>query len=359
MTVDGTGTRVDERPFGRTDDGTAVSAFDLVRETDTGEVRATVLSYGGRLQSLVAPDRDGRPGEITLGYDDLAGYLADTAFLGATVGRFANRIADARFALDGTVHELPANDGSSSLHGGPDGFHARVWVAEPVPDGVALRLHSPDGDAGYPGALEVVLTVRLDATGLWWEYRAVADAPTVVNLTNHAYWNLAGSGTVADHLLEVAAGTFLPVDERGIPLDGPAPVEGSPLDLRRPVRVGDVVAAEHPQLRAVGGGVDHCYVVDGRAPGPGGLPLVARLADPGSGRTLTLASDEPGVQVYTGVTLDGTLVGRGGRTLHRGAGLCLETQHWPDSPNRREFPSTVLRPGDVLTTRTVVALGVG
>lgn len=344
-------TEVHRRQFGTTPDGTTVDAFDLT----CGDVTATVLSYGGVLQSVRLPDRDGVRDEVLLGHDDLAGYLADEAFLGATVGRFANRIGGGRFTLDGREHRLPQNHGSSTLHGGPGGFHARVWEAREVADGVLLGRRSPDGEMGFPGTLDVEVTVTLRAEGLRLAYSARTDAPTVVNLTNHAYWNLAGAGTrtVEDHLVQVLAEEYVPVDADFVPLGHLEAVAGTPLDLRDPVRLGDGVRRSHLQLLRTGG-YDHCWV----RPGTGTAEtLLARVLEPRSGRRLEVSTDQPGVQLYSGNMLDGSVVGRGGRTLRQGDGLCLETQHLPDSPNQPDFPSTVLRPGETFSTTTLLAFG--
>jgi aldose 1-epimerase len=352
-------TDVRRRPFGQDPGGRPVEAYDLVHPGAAGEVRATVITYGARLQSLVVPDRDGSPGEVTLGYDDLAGYLDDESYLGATVGRFGNRVAGGRFTLDGVEHRLPQNHGSTTLHGGPDGFHARVWDAEEVPGGVALRLRSPDGDEGFPGTLDVRVTYTLDGDGLRIAYQATTDAPTVVNLTNHAYWNLAGPGraTVDDHVLRVAASRYLPVDADFVPLGEPEPVEGTVMDLRDGVRLGDRVRLADEQLR-LAGGYDHCYVLDGSDGGGGdGLGLAAHVHEPSTGRTLEVRTDQPGVQVYSGNQLDGSVAGRGGRAMRQGDGLCLETQHFPDSPNRPSYPSTVLRPGETFRSATLHTFG--
>lgn len=361
------------RPFGRAPDGTQVEAFDLTH----GAVSVTVIGYGAVLQSVRVPDRDGVVGEVVLGYDDLAGYLADEAFLGAVVGRFANRIAGGRFSLDGREHVLPQNHGRTTLHGGPDGFHAQVWDAEPVTSGVRLRLHSPDGDMGFPGALEVDVTVTLGDAGLRWDYRATTDRATVVNLTNHAYWNLRGApgaGTVEDHEVLLHASRYVPVDAGLVPLPALADVAGTVMDFREPRRVGDRLRSGDPQL-VHAQGYDHCWVLDGERTGgtvdatpdagpddsgapPPDLPLAARVHEPVSGRVLEVRTDQPGVQLYSGNFLDGSVVGRAGCTLRQGDGLCLETEHLPDSPNRPDFPSTVLRPGEVYATSTAVRFDV-
>jgi aldose 1-epimerase len=333
--------------FGTLPDGRPVERFVL----EGGGVEAAVLTYGAVLQSVRAPDSAGRPAEVTLGYDDLQGYLSDVGYLGAVVGRFANRIAQGRFPLDGAEHVLPANHGAACLHGGPEGFHAQLWSAREVPGGVELSRTSPDGEMGFPGNLDATVTYTLDDGGLEIRYAAATDRPTVVNLTNHAYWNLAGGGTVEDHVLELPASSFVAVDAELIPTEVTG-VEGTPLDFRAPRRIGDRLRAPHPQLRHARG-YDHAWVLDPS----GGLRLAARVHDPGSGRVLEVLTDQPGVQFYSGNFLDGAVAGRGGRAMRQGDGLCLETQHLPDSPNRPDFPSTVLRPGERYETRTLLRFG--
>lgn len=362
-------TRLARRPFGSTDDGQAVEAFTL----SDGPVEVTVLGYGVRLQSVLVPDRDGVPGEVVLGYDDLAGYLADEAYHGAVVGRFGNRIAGGRFTLDGREHVLPQNFGTSTLHGGPDGFHRRVWAGEEVDGGVRFTLRSPDGDQGFPGTLDAAVTVTLRGTTLRLDYEAAAEAPTVVNLTNHSYLNLrgVGLGPVEDHEVTLTASRYLAVDEDFIPLPGdPADVEGTPLDFRGGFhRLGERLREGHEQLVRAGG-YDHCLLLDapsltgaapgdddaGTAPAAVGVAPAAVVREPTTGRTLTLRTDQPGVQLYSGNMLPGN-VGRGGRMMRQGDGLCLETQHLPDSPNRPDYPSTVLRPGERYATSTSFTFG--
>ena len=344
-------TTVTRAPFGTTPSGRTVERYQLVH----GEVTVAVLTYGAVLQSVRVPDRDGTVTDVVLGFDDLDGYLADKSYHGAVVGRFGNRIAGGRFTLDGTEHVLPQNHGRTTLHGGPGGFHGQVWDATGTSDGVVLRLLSPDGQEGFPGTLQVSVDVRLDADGLHWQYRATTDAPTVVNLTNHAYWNLCGTGagSVEDHVLHLPASRYVPVDEGLLPLADLAPVAGTPFDFRDPRRVGERLRAPHPQLLRAQG-YDHCLLLDPRPDS-----VAAHLHDPRSGRSLTLRTDQPGVQVYSGNLLDGTVVGRGGKTHRQGDGLCLETEHLPDSPNRPDFPSTVLRPGEEYATTTSVSFAAG
>jgi aldose 1-epimerase len=333
-------TSIQRRPFGKTPDGEAVDLFVL---GGPGGVEASILTYGAALQALLAPDRGGHRGNVGLGFATLAGYVENTEhYFGATVGRYANRIAGARFALDGIVHELDRNDGKSCLHGGARGFHTRVWDVVEAADG-ALRLaySSPDGEMGFPGDLDVRVEYRLEGTELLIDYEAATSAPTVVNLTNHTCWNLAGEGTgsVEGHVLTLNASAFTPVDATLIPTGEIRPVDGTPLDFRVPTPIG-----------ARDCGYDHNVVVDRR---DDSLVLAARVLDPASGRTLEVLTTEPGLQLYTGTALDGSLVGTSGRRYRRGDCIALETQHFPDSPNRPGFPSTVLLPGETFTSTTV------
>ncbi|MFI0897385.1 aldose epimerase family protein [Streptomyces sp. NPDC020983] len=343
-------------PFGTAPGGETVHRWTL--RSPSG-VSAEVLTYGATLHSLRVPDGQGTAADIVLGLPGTAEYASEQPFLGAVVGRYANRIAHGRFTLDGAVHRVPANDRGHALHGGPDGFHRRLWSARPGPrtdDGtvsVVLGLHSPDGDMGFPGALDVSVTYTLDAGGtLALDYRAATDRPTVVNLTHHAYFNLAGagSGDVLGHVLALDAASYLPVDPGAIPLGPPEPVAGTPFDFTGPRPIGDRIAADHAQLAAAGG-YDHCYVLD-PAPVPGALRRAARVDDPGSGRRMAVWTTEPGLQLYTGNNLDGTHRGPQGAAYTRHTGVCFETQHFPDSPNRPAYPSTVLRPGAAHHSRT-------
>ena len=300
-----------------------------------------VLTYGAVVQSLEVPDREGTLADVVLGFDSLEPYTTDDAYLGCVAGRYANRIRDARFDLDGATYELTVNDRGSALHGGVEGFGRRVWSGSEVRDGdgVGLRLEltSPDGDQGFPGTLRAAVTYLLTPDDeVRIDYEATTDAPTVVNLTQHSYVNLAGegSGSALHHELEVAATHYTPVDERQLPTGDVAPVAGTRLDLR--------------SGGPIDGGLDHNLVLDGQ-----GLRPVARLGDPGSGRVLTLLTTEPGLQVYAGGQLDGTLTGKSGTPYDAGAGVALETQHFPDSPNQPAFPSTVLRPGETYRSTTV------
>lgn len=339
--------------FGKLADGTKVYRWSLAN----GGTRMKVLSYGGIVQSLELPDRHGRYTNVSLGYDTIEAYVAGTTFFGALIGRYGNRIAKGRFTLDGKTHQLSVNDGENSLHGGAKGFDTRVWDVEPFKDasGVGLRLHhtSVDGEMGYPGTLRVTVTYTLTARGDWRiDYAATTDKPTVVNLTNHTYYNLAGegSGDILDHELALAASRFTPTDAGLIPTGELAKVAGTPFDFRRAKTVGRDIRVSHEQL-VTAKGFDHNWVLDkGITRRP---EHFATLRDQASGRTLKVATTEPGVQFYSGNFLDGTLSGPSGRTYRQGDGLCLETQHFPDSPNQPKFPSTVLRPGETYRSGTV------
>ncbi|MFJ1790933.1 aldose epimerase family protein [Kitasatospora griseola] len=318
-------------------------------------VTAEVLSLGARLQALHAPDRDGRRANVVLGGGSVEDLLGDAAYLGATVGRYANRIADGVLPLDGTTYRLATQPTGHTLHGGPDGFATRLWDGVPVREdrqvGVRLRIRSPAGDQGFPGTVTAAVTYLLDPDGeLSITYQAVTDAPTVVNLTNHAYFNLAGEGrgTVLDHLLRVDAAGYLPVDGNLIPLGPVEPVAGTPFDLRSARRIGTCITAEHPQILAAGQGFDHNWVLDGT-----GLRRAALLSHPASGRHVECLTTEPGLQVYTGNHFDGSLTSPSGRRYTKHAGIALETQHFPDSPSRPDYPSTLLRPGENYRSRTV------
>ncbi|WEO97628.1 aldose epimerase family protein [Streptomyces sp. FXJ1.172] len=339
--------------FGTLADGTKVYRWSL----ENGGTRLKVLSYGGIIQSLEIPDRHGRYANVSLGYDNLAAYVAGTTFFGATIGRYGNRIAKGQFTLDGKKYQLSVNDGVNSLHGGKQGFNTKVWDIEPFTDGpdVGLHLHytSVDGEMGYPGTLKTKVTFTLTRHGDWRiDYEATTDKPTVVNLTNHTYYNLAGegSGSIYDHELWLAAGRFTPTDSGLIPTGELAKVKGTPFDFTRPKPIGRDIRTGHPQL-VTAKGYDHNFVLD---KGVTAQPEhVVTLRDPGSGRTLKIFTDQPGVQFYSGNFLDGTLVGPSGHTYRQGDGLALETQHFPDSPNEPKFPSTVLRPGRTYRTTTV------
>ncbi|MGW5195892.1 aldose epimerase family protein [Streptomyces spiralis] len=339
--------------FGRLADGTKVHRWSLAN----GGTRLKVLSYGGIVQSLEIPDRHGRYVNVSLGYDNLEAYVKGTTFFGATIGRYGNRIAKGRFTLDGKTYQVSVNDGENSLHGGAQGFNTKVWDIEPFTSGsdVGLRMYytSADGEMGYPGTLRATVTYTLTRHGDWRiDYEATTDKPTVVNLTNHTYYNLAGegSGTIYGHELWLAAGRYTPTDSGLIPTGELARVAGTPFDFTRGKPIDRDIRVGHPQL-VTAKGFDHNFVLD---KGVTAAPVhVVTLRDPESGRTLKISTDQPGVQFYSGNFLDGTLVGPSGHTYRQGDGLALETQHFPDSPNHADFPSTVLRPGQTYRSTTI------
>ncbi|GAA2942379.1 aldose epimerase family protein [Streptomyces enissocaesilis] len=351
-------------PFGTVpgDPDTTVDLWTL--DPGTG-VRAEVLTYGGILHNLTVPDTEGAGASVVRSLATLDDYTGKHPYFGALVGRYANRIAHGRFTLDGTTYRIPANDRGHALHGGPDGFHTRVWeaAAHSTADAAVLRLtlHSPDGDMGFPGALDVTVTYTLDTSGtLALAYTATTDRPTVVNLTHHAYFDLAADGDILGHTLEVDADAYLPVDEDGIPQGPAADVRGTPFDLTSPHVIGERIGLPDGQLRSAGG-FDHCWILrdpdpdpePGPAPGSGpALRRAARLTAPGATRVMEVWTTEPGIQVYTANQLDGSFADAAGRRHERHAAVCLETQHLPDSPNRPGHPTTVLRPGETARSRT-------
>ena len=342
-------------PFGVTPDGVAVDAYRLVTP---GGLAMQVITYGAIITSLLVPDREGCLDDVVFGHDSLAGYLDASPYFGAVIGRCANRIARGRFTLDGVEHQLATNDGPNHLHGGVRGFDRVVWRAEPRVDGsLVLSYESPDGEEGYPGRLVASVTYTLsDEEGLVVDYLATTDRATPVNLTQHSYWNLAGArdDQILRHELQVHADEFTPVDAGLIPTGERRAVAGTPFDFRSPVAIGARVDGDDEQLLRAGG-YDHNYVL--RAAESGGMRPAAILRDPLSGRVMTVRTTEPGLQVYSGNFLDGTIRGKGGRGYaHRGA-VCLETQHFPDAVNRAEFPSVVLRPGREYRSRTEYHFG--
>jgi aldose 1-epimerase len=344
--------------FGTMPDGRTVDQYTL---TNGNGVEVTAIPYGGIITSLRVPDRSGKFDDIVLGFDRLDDYLKEHPFFGAIIGRYGNRIAKGQFALNGQTYKLATNNGPNHLHGGNKGFDKVLWGVEPIDvhpqSWVTFSRTSPDGEEGYPGNLRVRVTYRLtDKNELIVDYSATTDKPTPVNLTQHSYFNLAGqgSGDILGHELMVNADRYTPVDATLIPTGELAPVEGTPFDFRKPTAIGARINATHPQLKA-GGGYDHNWVLNRKG---AGLQLAARVREPKTGRTLEIATTEPGIQFYSGNFLDGTLKGKGGALYRHRTGFCLETQHFPDSPNQSNFPSTVLKPGEEYKTRTVFTFGV-
>jgi aldose 1-epimerase len=346
--------------FGTLPDGRAVEAVVL---SNGHGVSARVLAWGGILQSLTAPDRAGRTADVVAGYVDLAHYLAKPNYFGAAVGRYANRIGGARFALDGKTYQLAANNGPNSLHGGNEGFDKRLWTIEEVRSGPAARVvlsyTSPDGEEGFPGTLKVSLTYALDEKGtLSMEFRATTDKATVVNLTGHSYFNLSGegSGSIEHHVLTIPADSFTPADDALIPTGELRPVTGTPFDFRKPAAIGTRLRDGTDEQIRGGRGYDHNWVI-ARAP-QAAVRLHARVVDPASGRSLEVWSNQPGLQAYTGNFLDGTIVGKSGRVYRQGDTLCLEPQLFPDTPNKPQFGSARLDPGQTYVHRIEYRLGV-
>jgi aldose 1-epimerase len=345
-------------PFGTMPSGQAVEVFTLTNPSGI-EVRA--ITYGGIILSLRTPDRNGVLGDIVLGYDDLEGYLRETPYFGSIIGRYGNRIANGRFTLDGETYTLARNNGPNHLHGGVVGFDKVEWAAEPFESdtaaGIVFRYTSQDGEEGYPGTLTAQVTYTLtDGGALTFDYHATTDRATPVNLTQHSYFNLAGdgSGDILGHELTLNAGAYTPVDSTLIPTGEIASVEGTPFDFRTSVPIGSRITADDPQVR-FGPGYDHNFVLDRPAEG---MAHAARVYEPTSGRTLDIWTTEPAIQFYSGNFLDGSITGKGGHVYHHRTGFCLETQHYPDSPNQPAFPSTILRPGEEYSSRTMLVFGV-
>ncbi|ALN72906.1 aldose epimerase family protein [Aureimonas sp. AU20] len=345
---------VSRAPFGVLASGETVEIVTL----RAGGLEARVLTFGATLQALHVPDRGGTMGDIVIGHDDLAGYVEHRSFFGATIGRYANRIAKGRFDLDGHTVEIAPNDGANALHGGADGFDQRVWRIEALGNEadpfVTFARQSADGEAGFPGTLDTRVTYRLRAGELELDFEAVSDRPTVVNLTNHAYFNLGGAieqASVLSHRLRIAAETYLPIDGGSIPEGGPAPVEGTPFDFRAPAEIGARVRdASHPQILR-GRGYDHNFCLDG---GKMDAPrFAARVEDEASGRAMELWTDQPGVQFYSGNFLNGTVAGKNGRAYRMGDAFCLEPQLYPDTPNRPDFPTARLDAGATYRHRSI------
>jgi len=340
---------IEKIPFGTLPDGIPVFLFTL---KNIAGVEVCITNYGGAIVSILTPDRQGMSGDVVLGYDTLDGYLNDTSYFGSIIGRYANRIAQGRFTLQGIPYILAKNNGENHLHGGLKGFHKVVWEAHArlSEDGAALDLTylSKDGEEGYPGNLRVKVIYTLSRNdALKIEYHAETDRPTIINLTNHAYFNLAGSKDILGHEICLHADVFLPVDDTLIPTGEMRLVQGTPMDFTHPTPVGARIGEFYDQLICVGG-YDHTWMAKGH---DGSLKLAAQVYEPISGRVLEVSTTEPGIQFYSGNFLDG-IAGKKGRIYKKCSGLCLEAQHFPDSPNRPEFPSTTLSPGQTYTQTT-------
>jgi aldose 1-epimerase len=348
---------VEVAEYGQTEEGAA--KYFILKNRNGMTVEIT--NYGGIITRLLVPDRNGQFDDIVLGFDSLGDYQADHPFFGAVIGRYGNRIASGKFSIDGQEYSLAVNNGPNTLHGGPTGFHKRLWEARPIDRegyvGLELNRVSPDMEEGYPGNLTVTFRYLLnDDNELLIEYEATTDKPTIVNLTNHSYFNLrgAGKGDILGHELMIAADRFTPVDSTLIPTGELRPVEGSPFDFRTPTAIGARVNADDQQIR-FGGGYDHNFVLNREG---SGMQLAATVYEPTSGRFMEVLTTEPGLQFYCGNFLDGSNIGKGGAKYEYRTGFCLETQHFPDSPNHPDFPSTALRPGEKYETRTVYRFSV-
>ncbi|HEY2805807.1 MAG TPA: aldose epimerase family protein [Gemmatimonadales bacterium] len=350
--------RITQAVFGHLPDGSSVEGYTI---SNAHGLSMHVITWGAIITAIRVPDRAGHMGDIVLGFDSLSGYLNGSPYIGAIVGRYANRIAKGRFTLDGHSYQLPVNNGPNSLHGGLQGFDKVVWNAAPFESdtgaGLVLTHTSPDGDNGYPGRVDVQVRYTLnDHNELIIEYLATTNKATPLNLSQHSYFNLTGDAhrDILDHVLRLDAGHFTPVDSTLIPTGDLPSVAGTPFDFRTATAIGARIDRPDEQLR-FGHGYDHNFVVDRNG---AGVQHVARVVEPASGRTLDVLSDQPGVQFYSGNFLDGTLRGKGGRVYQRRFGFCLETQHFPDSPNHPAFASTILRPGERFTSRTIFRFGV-
>jgi aldose 1-epimerase len=342
---------VQKSDFGKLKDGSAVDLYTL---TNDHGLKVTVMTYGAIMVNLEVPDRDGNIGDITLGYDSVDGYLEATPYFGATIGRYGNRIAKGKFTLNGETYTLVQNNDENHLHGGTVGFDKVLWAAEPVKEanavGVKFSYTSKDGEEGYPGNLACTVTYMLtNDNELSFRYSATTDKATPINLTNHTYYNLAGQGhgDIFGHEVTLQADRFTPVDAGLIPTGELAPVAGTPMDFTTPHSIGERIAQVPGDAP---GGYDHNYILNNQS---GSLALAATVYEPSTGRVMEVSTTEPGVQFYTGNFLDGTITGKSGKTYQKNFAFCLETQHWPDSPNKPEFPSTILNPGETYSHYTV------
>jgi len=348
-------TTVSEAGFGTLPDGTSAEIYTL----KNADIEVQITNYGARVVAIKTADRDGKIGDVALGYNLVQNYVAEGAaktFFGAVVGRYGNRIRGGKFSIDGHQYQVPTNDHGNALHGGPHGFDEQLWTARALRDGLELTLVSKDGDMGFPGTLTVHVLYTLLGESLRINYTAETDKATVVNVTNHTYFNLSGegSGAILPEVMQINADQYTPIDAGLIPVGGPKPVKGTPFDFNTPTVIGARINDANEQLK-LAGGYDHNWILRGKA---GELKVAAKVVDPKSGRVLTVSTTEPGVQFYSGNFVDGSYTGKSGKKYEKYAGLCLETQHYPDSPNQPEFPSTLLKPGETLRSTTVFAFSV-
>jgi aldose 1-epimerase len=343
--------QVTKQSFGKTPDGTSVDIYTL----KSGAIEARIITYGGIVQSLKVPDKNGKSADVVLGFDSIDGYAGgpkpNPPFFGALIGRYGNRIAGGKFTLDGKTYEIPKIEPTNALHGGVKGFDKVVWKGKEISHGVELTYISPDGDQGFPGKLTTVVRYTLEGKELKIDYSATSDKDTVVNLTNHSYFNLAGQGNgdILKHEVKINASRYTPVNDNLIPTGELASVEGTPFDFRKPTAVGARIDSDNDQLKK-GHGYDHNWVLDSDSKK---MAEAAEVYEPSTGRVLQVLTDQPGVQFYTGNFLDGSITGKDGKVYGHRFGLCLETQHFPDSPNQPKFPSTELKAGQRYHTVTV------
>jgi len=351
------GMKIEKQDFGKTKDGVSADLYSL---TNANGTEVDITNYGGIITSIIVPDKDGNMGDVALGFDNLDDYMKKSPYFGCIVGRYGNRIAKGKFTLNGKTYTLAVNDGPNHLHGGIVGFDKVIWDAKEVRGGdyVGLKLSylSKDGEEGYPGNLSVTVTYLLtNDNEIKIQYEATTDQPTVCNLTNHTYFNLAdgGASSILDHELMIDADSITAIDETSIPTQL-MPVAGTPFDFRKPKKIGLDINNDDPQIKN-GQGYDHNFVLNGKS---GTLRLAARAVDPSTGRVLEVLTEEPGIQLYTGNFLDGSITGKEGKVYKYRNGFCLETQHYPDSPNQPDFPSTVLNPGEKYQTTTIYKFSV-
>ena len=346
---------VTKADFGKLPDGKTAEVYTL----KNADLDVRITNYGARIVSLMTRDRDGKMGDVVLGYNSVEGYVGEGAtktYFGSIVGRYGNRIRGGKFSIDGHAYQIPVNNNGNALHGGPNGFSDKLWTSKQLPDGVEMTLVSPDGDMGFPGTLTLHVRYTLVGSAVHINYSATTDKPTVTNITNHSYFNLSGdgSGTILNEVMMINADGYTPVDSGLIPVGGVQPVAGTPFDFRKPTVIGERIGEANEQLK-LGGGYDHNWVLNGKN---GEMKVAAKVVDPKSGRVLTVSTTQPGVQFYTGNSLTGAFKGKAGVAYGKNTGFCLETQHFPDSPNQPAFPTTLLKPGETLHTETIFAFSV-